>query len=85
MKKRCDANHEELACGFDSMAVDERSRVSRFRRMATQYESMGGSAIARWRLDRHCKDLAATAEKMAGLLELLATAHRAMAAEARGR
>lgn|SRR5581483_3076294 len=63
MKKHSDANHEGLAHGFDSMAIDERRRISRFLGMAAQYESMGGPAIAHWQLDRHCRDLAATAEK----------------------
>ena len=72
-------DHSALAAHFESEAKKAREGAAMHRMMAESYRKMGGPAISKWQLDKHCDKLVASYEAAAKDLESMAQAHRDLA------
>lgn len=73
------SDHEALGAHFEERAADARADAKRHRAMAETYREKQGALVEKWRLDRHCDELAEAFERVAEKYEALATAHREIA------
>jgi hypothetical protein len=75
-------DHKKIATYYDAAAADARQRAQEHGEREKAYKNLGGGAVAKWQLDRHCASLAKSAEAEAQEYEALAKSHREMAAAA---
>lgn len=72
-------DHAALADFYEKEAASARAKAELHARMETSYRKLGGGAVEKLHLDRHCRSLAEAARRLAEENEAMAKAHRSIA------
>ena len=76
-------DHEAIAADYENEAQRAKANGYKHRKMGDSYAKMGGAAVVKHGIDKHCYKLADAYEATAKESENLAKAHREMAKSAK--